>query len=252
MKLIASLALTLLASCASTGRDAAPVTPQRPTYSSDTATTAEGTLELEAGAAFDPGDSWTTPLLLKWGVRADTEFFVGLDAYRWFDTGAGSEGGLGDSAVGLRHRFWESESTSAAVLGAMKLPTADESKGLGSGDVDWIGAGILTRQLVEDASATLYYQLTWLGGHRGASDWEQGCALALSKSLGDELGVFGEVAGVDAPGSVDPLFGTFGLVRNFGPGMALDGGVVVGFNSDAPDLQLILGLTTNFGKVGGE
>ena len=250
MKSHLALAALLLASCASTGGDGPAVTPQRPTYSSDTSTTAEGTLELEAGAAYDPGDAWSTPMLLKWGVRQDTEFFVGLDAYRWIDTPQGSRSGVGDSALGVRHRFWEHEATSAAVLGAVIFPTA--GRDLGTGEVDWTGAGIVSQGLGEDASATLYYQLTWLGERRGRDEWEQGYALALSKLLGDELGVFGEVAGVDTAGGGEPLFGTFGLVRNLGPSLALDGGVVVGFNSDAPDLQFVFGLTTNFGRIESE
>jgi hypothetical protein len=152
--------------------------------------------------------------------------------------------------VGLRHRFWEHEETSAAVLTAVKLPTA--GRRLGSGEVDWSGAGILTQGLGEDASATLYYQLSLLGRRSGDSDWEQGCALAVSKQLREELGVFGEIAGVDSPGRFDPVFGTFGLVHNMGPSLALDGGIVVGLNSDAPDLALVFGLTTNFGRIESE
>ena len=57
MRTVFPLCLALLASCAVTvPRGGQQVTPQRPTLSSDTNTTATGTMELEGGVYFDPSD----------------------------------------------------------------------------------------------------------------------------------------------------------------------------------------------------
>ncbi len=55
--------------------DAQPAAAQRPTLSSDTATTAVGTLETEIGIEVEPRGSYLIPATLKCGAGESTEVF---------------------------------------------------------------------------------------------------------------------------------------------------------------------------------
>ena len=58
-----------------------PATPERPTVSSDTLMTAEGTLELETGLSIDPDDRFGTPSTLKYGLDSRSELFLGFEPW---------------------------------------------------------------------------------------------------------------------------------------------------------------------------
>jgi len=240
-----------LAGCAAV-RDGATATPQRPTFSSDTNTTAEGTFEVELGVVVDPGDSFGSPVTLKHGLGERTEVFVGSSPYSHVELPGDDGRGLGDLFVGGRHRVWEGEGgESAAVQIATKLPTADEDDGLGSGETDFFTAGILSGGLGAAGSWTAYGELGWLGDPAGAgTDEQQLVALAVGHALAGEWGAFGELTGISTPGSDDPAFLILGLARSFGPSVVADLSVALGLNEDAPDAQLLVGLTTNLGPAG--
>ncbi|MCB9916670.1 MAG: transporter [Planctomycetes bacterium] len=244
--------LPLLAACTALPRDAAPVTPQRPTLSSDTNTTARGTLELEVGAELDPGDAFASPTTLKYGVDARTEVYLGLSPYNVVDRAPASDGsGFGDTTLGARRRVWEDgRGTSAAVQLAVKLPTASEREGLGSGELDVAAAGILSRGFGERVGGTLYYELRSLGrSDRGGRDLAHALALAGAYALDDELSAFAELSQRVQPGPDDPSALVTGLAWAWSPSLVLDAAVSVGLDDDAPDAVWMLGLTTNFGPL---
>ncbi|MFQ5639047.1 MAG: transporter [bacterium] len=112
------------------------VTPQRPSFSTSAATTRPGWLELESGVTVDK-HLIDSPLLLKLGATAKTEFFLGFSPLLEVSNGK-SESGFGDLVFGGRVRFMEQVQNTPALAGqfSIKLPTADEDKGLGTGKVD--------------------------------------------------------------------------------------------------------------------
>ena len=150
-RLAALASLALAAACAAPsaswreGQDV-PATPQRPTFSKNTATTAQGTVEVEAGLLRDPGDLFDTPTTIKYGLSAQDELFIGLSPFKMVELPGDDGEGFGDVTLGWRQRFWEQQDngTSAAWMAYVKLPTADEDEGLGSGEVDGFLAGSLT------------------------------------------------------------------------------------------------------------
>ena len=101
--------LLLLPACATTLAHGRPVTPQRPTYSSDTNTTAEGTVELESGLGASRDGDLSTPNTLKYGAGERTELFVGVSPFNVVERPGGDGVGFGDLLVGVRHRFLESD-----------------------------------------------------------------------------------------------------------------------------------------------
>ena len=106
---IASLVLLgfLLAGCQVTvpsAVDRAPATPQRPTFSANTKTTAVGTLEFEGGLLLDWEDRFDTPTVLKYGATPSTEYFVGWSPYVNYDTMGVDGSSIGDTLIGVRQR----------------------------------------------------------------------------------------------------------------------------------------------------
>ena len=153
--------------------------------------------------------------------------------------------------IGARHRFWESGAgTSAAFQIATKLPSGEEREGLGTGELDFFGSGIFTHQFAESTAVTAYYELGLLGDPDGpGTDLQHGVAIAASHPLSSRLAAFAEVAGVFASEGPTPVFITLGLATSFTPSFAFDMGLAVGLNDDAPDLQFLVGMTVNLGRV---
>ncbi len=243
--------LVLSVGCRTVGRNGAPVTPQRPSFSSDTSTTAPGTVEIETGVTVDVRDSTDTPTSIKYGLYDRGELFLNLSPFQHLGD-AGQDGeGFGDMGIGVRHRLWEDTErrASAALQLLTKLPTGDEDEGLSTGEVDFFAAGIATREY-SLATVTAFYQLGVLGEQNDNDvDLEHGLALAAGRSLTNDLGIFGEVAATVAPEQPDTAFVTLGSAYALSPSLVLDAGFAVGLDSDAPDFQFLLGLTTNLGRI---
>ena len=225
-------------------------TPQRPTLSADTSTTAKGTWELEAGVSVDPGDAFATPHTLKHGLGRRTEVFatwsplVGVDR-----RGRSDETGIGDLVLGARHRVRseDAERPSIAIQPSLKLPLADEDEGLGSGELD-AGVAAIATQSVSQVTITTFYQLDLLGNPDGGADVGHQLALAGSQAIDDEFGVFAEIAAVLVPEiDLESVFTTIGGNYVVSPSTILDAGIVLGISDEAPDFQLVFGVTSNFG-----
>lgn len=248
----AGLALLMSFSACSVPRSSP--TPQRPTFSSDTSTTAHGTAELEAGVGIDPRDSFDSPLSLKFGLSEASEIFVGWSPYQWVERSGVDARGGSETLVGMRQRFLdESEDSlrpSAAVQLATKLPTGSEKQGLSTGEVDFFAAGILTRTFT-DTTVTGFYQLGFLGEPDDSDyDLEHGLAMAAATPAFENTSLFGELAAVVSPEQDrEEVFTTLGMSYSLSDSLVLDAAVVVGLSSDAPDLQVLLGFTQNLGSV---
>lgn len=231
--------------------DRAPATPQRPTVSFDTSTTAAGTVELESGVLVDPSDLVDTPLTLKYGTGDDTELFVGWSPLLVLDRQGSDATGSGDVVLGARHRLWQADGglPSAAALFSAKLPAASTADGLGSGQPDVRVGGVLNRS-VGPVNANLFYQYGALGVPGGGTTSEHTLTLTLGAGLADGVACFAELAGVFVPAaSVDSVFLVTGVAFAPEPDLVLDAGITAGLSDDAPDLQLFVGCTVNFGRL---
>jgi len=251
---LAACAATLglaVAGCMQLPREA-PATPQRPTFSSDTSTTAPGTIEVEAGLYVDPSDRYAIPVSPKFGVGDRTEFFLGWEPWQRVDRKGGAEDGIGDLFGGVRHRLRDEDELRPSVATQLsgKLPTASESRGLGTGEVDVFLAGILTKNL-RLATLTGFYQLGILGDPVGNGlDVEHGLALAGTVPLEQRLSGFVEIAArLVGEQDREEVFGTAGVAYARRPGLVFDAAFSAGLTDDAPDWVLLLGVTTNLGEL---
>lgn len=229
-----------------------PATPQRPTLSTDTSTTASGTLELETGLALDPGDRLGTPSALKLGLDEHSEVFLGFEPWIVLDVPGRDERGFGDLVLGYRRRFVEplGDRPALAYLASIKAPTADENDGLGSGETDLVAALAATWSDVV-WTRTGYLQFGLLGDPDGGTVLQSAASFTAGYALADDISAFGELAALVTPEVDDEqLLLTLGLARAWSPGRIVDVGIVLGAGEDAPDLQLLVGTTINLGRVG--
>jgi hypothetical protein len=224
-------------------------TPQRPSKSSDTQTVAEGYLELEAGAAHD-SDAFDSSVLLRLGLHRRIEFYFGLSPFITRELDRGTEKGIGDAVVGGKVRFFEAEEGSAAMEGFVKIPSASEDKGLGTGELDAGFRFIASRTWGKD-----HYDFNLGGDFAGATDSGSNEArwttiLTWSRSWRDRWGHYGELFLQFLPADDDEIITTdWGLTYRINPSFVLDAGINVGLSEDASDFQFLVGVTKVLGRA---
>jgi len=224
-------------------------TPQRPSKSSNADTVAVGYLVMETGLAYD-SHAFNTLTLFRLGVRRRVEFYFGLDPFITREVDGETEKGIGDSILGGKVRFFEAEEGDAAVEVFVKIPSADESKGLGTGDLDASFRFIASRTWGKD-----HYDFNLGGDFAGVRDSGSNEArwttvLTWSRPWGDRLGHYGELFLQFLPADDDEIITTdWGLTYRLNPSFVLDAGVNVGLSEDAPDFQFLLGLTKVLGRA---
>jgi len=250
--------LLLLAGCRASGpAQEAQVHPQRPFISRDTFTTAEDVIEVEAGASIWSGHEIETPLTVKYGLGPRSEFFAQTSPYKEVDlNGAAPDGaGWGDTYVGLRHRLRDRDmySPGYGFMINTKLPTGRPKDGLGTGSTDWFGA-LMANQIYYGFDTTLFYQLGVLGEQQqtGAPDsnHEHTFALQTRREMDAHVTAYGEFAYEWEP-EIDReeatiLAGASFLLDSL---TAVDLGVRLGLSDDAPDFQVVFGITRAVGML---
>ncbi|GJM22086.1 MAG: hypothetical protein DHS20C15_20010 [Planctomycetota bacterium] len=246
-----------LPSCVVVG--AQPATPQRPTFSSNTNTTAEGTVEMEAGYADDTkGDrsdsDRTASVTFKYGLSEKAEVFVAGLPYVEGQRAGRRESGLGETTIGARHRIWENDdgSLSFAYQASVELPTGSTTDGLSNGEEDFYGAAILSGR-EENWGWTAFYQhgrIDLKGGDRTGQD---AFALAVDTPIDDQVSAFAELAYIRTRSIDDhPKYATVGLAWAQDQALIWDFSVVRPFNNDGPDTRFQIGATVNWGHLFGE
>lgn len=245
-----ALSITLLNGCMLAPPDAAKPTPQRPTVSSDTNTTAPDTLELEAGITVDPGDRFDSPIAVKWGASESTELFAGWSPYQRNFVDGDDPNGVGDVLLGMRHRFVDEtdELPSVAMQWTTKLPTAPLQ--VGTGEIDFAVAAMASKTMGE-FGATGFYELGVIGQPNAQdTDIRHTLALAGSATMSEDWFVFAEIAGIfEMESDLDTVLATGGAGIWLEPGVVLDFALAIGLSEDAPDLQLLIGSTQNLGTL---
>lgn len=246
-------ALAILAGCAVPAQPPFPASPQRPTFSSDTNTVPEDGLELEAGLSASSWDVFDSPVSLKYGVGRATETWAGWSPFtRGLDGGAPDARGQGDLVLGLRHRFLEADGRpfSAAFQTSLKLPTASERDGLGTGETDAYASAIASGAF-RAWNWTAFYRLGRVGDPDGAADTEHALALVAGWPVTGVTSAFVEVTGRQRHADdFAPVFTTAGLAIAETPARVWDVSFTTGLNDDAPRSYVAVGVTLALGRVG--
>jgi len=108
----------------------------RPGYGVDAYTTERGKTYLSVGISY--GDEVIdVPVNLSYGLTDNFEFSAGFSPYtESYNFLSSKISGVGDSYFGMKYSFLESDHFIYGVQGILKIPTASESKELGTGKFD--------------------------------------------------------------------------------------------------------------------
>jgi len=148
----------------------------RPLTIDDAEPVEPGKFELEAGLGYVKEDDckhFDVPLALTYGVLLRLEAGIGFggqfeDRKEDGDETAFEEG-LSDLTLGVKCKLFDQDKAffDQALAAGIKLPTANEDRDLGSGEIDYDLTYILTRQLDEKTTLLFNVGYTWLGGEEG-------------------------------------------------------------------------------------
>ncbi|MFQ5750810.1 MAG: transporter [bacterium] len=229
-------------------------TPQRPSFSTNTSTTYPGWLEFEFGITADE-HIIDSPLVLKLGFTTNTEFFVGISPLVRVSNGV-SETGFGDVAIGARTRFRDGKDNSPSFAGqfSIKLPTADEDRGLGSGEVDFNFLVILS-QIFEDFGVDLNGGISLIGTPAAGHDAHFLGILTLSKTLAPKVSGYAELflnhnfASNDKTEDAATFIASVGASYSVSPRLVLDAAINLNISNAPFDIQVLWGVTHALTKI---
>jgi len=108
----------------------------RPGYGVDAFTMEKGKTSLSLGISYSD-EVIDVPVSLSYGLTDNLELSAGISSYTESYNFSGSKiSGVGDSYLGVKYSFLESDYFIYGVQGIVKIPTASSSKELGTGKVD--------------------------------------------------------------------------------------------------------------------
>ena len=246
----ALLLVPFCAACTSSPTGPAPVTPQRPFLSRDSATTADGTLELETGFEVRPDKLFSLPTVVKFGATPNTELFFKSPVYQHYTLPGPNAEGFGDVTVGARVRVIDETEKSPSYAFALesKLPTG--SNEVSTGKQDFYGTFIASKTY-QKIAFTGNYRLGVLSTPIGTgSDLEHGFFLRGRGWINQQVSVAAELDGQFASGPWQDIVQTIWTAGYLlTPSLMFDVGISLGLNSAAQDYVILAGFTTNFGGV---
>jgi len=227
----------------------------RPLDTEDTGTAER--VEVELGATYETasdGDTGDAAIVVNVGLRENLEVNVQGTLAVVDPPDAGVRGGVGDTVLGVKYRFLDEAPPWPALLGrlTLRLPTGDETRGLG---VDGVDIGVLLAASRTRGSLTLTanvgYTIT-----TGDADVVI-LAASVEWAPGGAWRLVGEIAGEVAVGraAADTAVVRIGAARDVldagdAPGLlrkaTLDGAIGIGLTSASPDAVVTIGFTLVF------
>lgn len=162
-----------------------------------------------------------------------------------------TESGLGDIILRgtLELKRDGPKSFGLGLAGRLKLPTADETRGLGTGELDE-GVGLeFSKEINPEWTLLADGYFTIIGDPEGVDFYNQvsldiGFYKQLDKNLG--LTVLYETQSAMVEGNTDPRSLSGSLSYSARNGFQFSGGLTLGLSSGSPDTGLSLGLSRKF------
>jgi len=231
--------------------------PSRPALANATDTTQCGGVELEYGLERQwPGDGAIRDDLsggLRIGLTHSLDFHWYSSAFVHLMDGIGDQTGYGDNWMGLKYRLLKQtkKRPSFGLYYAAKVPSASETLGLGSGQVDHSISFLASKDVPHVHFDFNVIEL--LAGRQTASgfDHDTGFALASWVPVTHRLTLVVEPYGYTALNQSTPAFASTmgGFNYRLRPRLYLDSGLDVGVSAGAPRKRVFVGVTCAIGNL---
>jgi cobalt/nickel transport protein len=225
----------------------------RPLTTDDTWTVEKGEFQLEMGVDATRQDNhdreYSPSSTLTYGLLERMDVGIG-SGYLFVDPKEDKkEKGFSDTELKVKYRPIDEKGwrPAFALTGMLKIPTAKESKGLGSGKTDFGINAILTKNFGERLALHLNLGHTFIGEHH--VDNELNYSLAAQFILKKKWILVGELVGINnfnRRHGDDPLSGLIGTYYLITDKIICDAGWEIGMNKAAPDFRFTTGLTLLF------
>ena len=237
------------------------VKPSRPGVANPAEIPEPGVLQLEFGYdsnfhSRDVRDEHSMPVTIRYSAAKRLLLHVDFDAVlsQTDEATRVRSTGFGDTRVGVQVVALEDTKEHPALAFAYyaKLPTADETEGLGTGRFDHKLVALLSKKFGEtdvDFNAALL-----VVGEEGGPGWGRGgqAAVSVSRDFKNHFGVEAELSG-QSRDDVQPrgLFALGALHYNKGRRVVFDAGARFGLNPEAPRFGLFAGMTVGVTRPRG-
>lgn len=231
--------------------EALEASPNRPSSSNSADVLKPGVLQWEYGFAKEWGASGDRQSAiggeLRFGVMRNLEFRWGGDSLTTLTTDATQTRGFGDQYFSGQYRFLREtkKRPALAVSYAIKVPTAKEALGLGSGRVDHSWTFLASKEIGKfTCDFNAGYQLV---GKEGTTGYDSNgiAILTFQRTVYRKLSAIGEIGAESRLGAQAPAFATtlWALTYQLHRQVVIDGGIDVGITPGAPHKRILFGLT---------
>jgi hypothetical protein len=162
-----------------------------------------------------------------------------------------TESGLGDILFKAQYRLLEEQAVLPEVSPYLKIkfPTADDSRGLGTGEFDETVGVDFSKTFFERLVGYVSFAYTFIGSPSGEDlrdsfFWSVGAAYVVTQPV--SVFTFLEGATAISPGEENPLEIVFGAEYKLTKALKLTGSVGKGLSNGSPDYEISGGFTVRF------
>jgi outer membrane putative beta-barrel porin/alpha-amylase len=252
--LTCALLLAATSACAQPTQADDRIQPDRPDITNSAHLVAPGQFQIELGGLYTRVSPQVTgfgsPALARIGASTWIEARIGGDGWVGRTDGIDRQSGLGNLQAGAKVRLLSDSHGEPilSVLPLINLPTANPSKGLGSGDMDYtvtLAAGV-------DVGARGHVDANYGIGKIGAGGSQPHFTqylMSVSASVSAERwDPYGEVFWFSRqePGRSAVAAFDVGTICHLRDRLAIDAGLQIGLSRSAPNLTVFGGLSVGF------
>lgn len=242
---------------------ASPSWATHPLITDDTGTQGKGKFQLELNSQYDwdkddnedasvKSTGGQAAATLSYGVAENVDLVLSLP-YLWGKTEVNEmtlydEKGIGDAIMEAKWRLFEKNKFSVALKPGISIPTGNDEKGLGTGQ---LGGQLFLIASQELGSRAFYANLGYIRNENNADErkdiwhaslaatWEVVKNLKLAANVGIERNP-------DDDANDDPAFLIGGIIYSINENLDVDLGVKCGLNDAETDISALAGIAFRF------
>lgn len=187
---------------------------------------------------------------LTYGITDSIDIAMGIPYLYWkeYNSEKLDEEGISDIEINVKYRFLESEALKIAIKPSITIPSGDEKRGLGTGDIAGKIFLIIDKELKD---ITLFFNGGYIRNNNKIDErkdlWH--ISLAGEYKLKEDFKIVANIGmerNPDRTSNKNPAFGIVGFVYSLSDAFDIDGGIKTGLNNVETDLSLLAGITLRF------